>query len=35
VLSEYPEAAHPLVDLQPEHAFFIGIDFDGSSDRLR
>jgi alpha-mannosidase len=29
VLSEHPEAAQPLVDLQPEHDFFIGIDSEG------
>jgi phosphoglycolate phosphatase-like HAD superfamily hydrolase len=28
-MSEYPEAAKPLVNLQPEHAFFVGIDSDG------
>jgi len=26
---DYPEAAQPLVDLAPEHEFFIGIDSDG------
>jgi hypothetical protein len=25
MLSEYPEAAHPLMDLQPEHEFFIPV----------
>ena len=25
----YPEAAQPLVDMQPQHEFFVGIDSDG------
>jgi phosphoglycolate phosphatase-like HAD superfamily hydrolase len=25
----YPEAAQPLVDMQPQHGFFVGIDSDG------
>ena len=28
-MSEYPEAARPLVEMKPEHAFFVGIDSDG------
>ena len=28
-MSEYPEAAKPLVELKPAHAFFVGIDSDG------
>ncbi|MEN8163354.1 MAG: HAD family hydrolase [Acidobacteriota bacterium] len=28
-MSEYPEAARALVELEPEHRFFIGIDSDG------
>jgi phosphoglycolate phosphatase-like HAD superfamily hydrolase len=28
-MAEYPEAAQPLVDLEPRHGFFIGIDSDG------
>ncbi|MFN2183486.1 MAG: HAD family hydrolase [Anaerolineae bacterium] len=28
-MAEYPEAAQPLVDLEPRHEFFIGIDSDG------
>jgi phosphoglycolate phosphatase-like HAD superfamily hydrolase len=28
-VSSYPKAAQPLVDLKPEHDFFIGIDSDG------
>lgn len=28
-MTDYPEAAQPLVDLEPRHDFFIGIDSDG------
>jgi phosphoglycolate phosphatase-like HAD superfamily hydrolase len=28
-VADYPEAARPLAELQPEHEFFIGIDSDG------
>jgi len=28
-MSTYPEAARPLVELKPQHAFFVGIDSDG------
>lgn len=28
-MTEYPEAARPLVELEPQHDFFIGIDSDG------
>jgi hypothetical protein len=28
-MAEYPEAAQPLVDLEPRRGFFIGIDSDG------
>jgi phosphoglycolate phosphatase-like HAD superfamily hydrolase len=28
-LTDYPEAARPLADLEPRHEFFIGIDSDG------
>jgi len=28
-MSDYPAAAKPLADLQPQHAFFVGIDSDG------
>jgi phosphoglycolate phosphatase-like HAD superfamily hydrolase len=28
-MADYPEAARPLVELKPEHEFFIGIDSDG------
>jgi phosphoglycolate phosphatase-like HAD superfamily hydrolase len=28
-MAEYPEVAQPLVALEPEHGFFIGIDSDG------
>jgi len=28
-MTNYPEAAQPLVDLEPRHDFFIGIDSDG------
>jgi len=28
-VAEYPEVARPLVELQPQHPFFVGIDSDG------
>jgi phosphoglycolate phosphatase-like HAD superfamily hydrolase len=28
-VTDYPEAARPLAELQPEHDFFVGIDSDG------
>jgi phosphoglycolate phosphatase-like HAD superfamily hydrolase len=28
-MADYPEAARPLAELEPEHEFFIGIDSDG------
>jgi phosphoglycolate phosphatase-like HAD superfamily hydrolase len=28
-VAEYPEAARPLVELEPTHGFFVGIDSDG------
>jgi phosphoglycolate phosphatase-like HAD superfamily hydrolase len=28
-MTDYPEAARPLAELEPEHGFFIGIDSDG------
>ncbi|MGD8475209.1 MAG: HAD hydrolase-like protein [Anaerolineae bacterium] len=28
-MTEYPDAARPLADLEPRHGFFIGIDSDG------
>jgi len=28
-MSDYPAAAKPLADLQPQHTFFVGIDSDG------
>ena len=28
-MAEFPEVARPLVELQPEHPFFVGIDSDG------
>jgi hypothetical protein len=35
MLTDYPEAAQPLADLEPRHEFFIGIDSDGcASDTM-
>lgn len=28
-MSQYPQAAHPLIELEPRHGFFVGIDSDG------
>jgi len=28
-MKDYPESAQPLIDLKPEHDFFVGIDSDG------
>lgn len=28
-MTDYPEAARPLAELEPEHGFFVGIDSDG------
>ena len=28
-MGEFPEAARPLVEMEPEHVFFVGIDSDG------
>ena len=28
-MTDYPEAARPLAELEPEHEFFVGIDSDG------
>ena len=28
-MADYPEAARPLAELEPQHHFFVGIDSDG------